>query len=72
LNQPRLEHHLQNYAGTSVAVPRSIFFDNGGLILELDRGEGFPERKLFDFLIRNKNVCGEENSERAAEDAAAS
>jgi ATP-binding cassette ChvD family protein len=39
-----LEHHLQNYKGTVIAVTHDRYFlDNvAGWILELDRGEGIP------------------------------
>ncbi|MGZ8424827.1 MAG: energy-dependent translational throttle protein EttA [Candidatus Binatia bacterium] len=39
-----LEHHLQNYAGTIIAVTHDRYFlDNvAGWILELDRGQGIP------------------------------
>ncbi|MBE0599677.1 MAG: ATP-binding cassette domain-containing protein, partial [Desulfuromonadales bacterium] len=39
-----LEHHLQQYAGTIIAVTHDRYFlDNvAGWILELDRGEGIP------------------------------
>src|SRR5438477_13205320 len=39
-----LEHHLQNYAGTIIAVTHDRYFlDNvAGWILELDRGTGIP------------------------------
>src|SRR3989338_1639653 len=41
-----LEHHLQQYAGTVIAVTHDRYFlDNvAGWILELDRGEGIPGR----------------------------
>lgn len=39
-----LEHHLQNYKGTVIAITHDRYFlDNvAGWILELDRGEGIP------------------------------
>jgi ATPase subunit of ABC transporter with duplicated ATPase domains len=39
-----LEHHLQQYAGTVIAITHDRYFlDNvAGWILELDRGEGIP------------------------------
>lgn len=39
-----LEHHLQNYRGTVIAITHDRYFlDNvAGWILELDRGEGIP------------------------------
>src|SRR5512144_464165 len=39
-----LEHHLQSYAGTVIAVTHDRYFlDNvAGWILELDRGQGIP------------------------------
>jgi ATP-binding cassette ChvD family protein len=41
-----LEHHLQSYAGTVIAVTHDRYFlDNvAGWILELDRGQGIPFR----------------------------
>ena len=51
-----LEQHLQQYAGTVIAVTHDRYFlDNvAGWILELDRGEVFLGRELF-FLVRSKN-----------------
>jgi len=44
-----LEHHLQGYPGTVIAVTHDRYFlDNvAWLILELDRGEGSLEGKLL-------------------------
>jgi len=44
-----LEHHLQRYEGTVIAVTHDRYFlDNvAGWILELDRGQGIRGRELF-------------------------
>jgi len=43
-----MEHHLQNYPGTVIAVTHDRYFlDNvAEWILELDRGEGIPGRAI--------------------------
>ena len=71
-----LEHHLQSYAGTIIAVTHDRYFlDNvAGWILELDRGAGDPlERKLL-LLAGTKekpSAAGRKIREREAEDPAA-
>lgn len=54
-----LEHHLQKYEGTIIAVTHDRYFlDNvAGWILELDRGQGFPGRAtILPGWSRNKAV----------------
>ena len=47
-----LEHHLQRYEGTVIAVTHDRYFlDNvAGWILELDRGEGIPWKGNYSVL----------------------
>src|SRR6184192_4337525 len=51
-----LEHHLQNYAGTIIAVTHDRYFlDNvAGWILELDRGEGIPWKGNYSSWLQQK------------------
>ncbi|MBN2184452.1 MAG: energy-dependent translational throttle protein EttA [Candidatus Krumholzibacteriota bacterium] len=51
-----LEHHLQEYAGTVIAVTHDRYFlDNvAGWILELDRGEGIPWKGNYSSWLRQK------------------
>jgi energy-dependent translational throttle protein EttA len=51
-----LEHHLQEYAGTVIAVTHDRYFlDNvAGWILELDRGEGIPWRGNYSSWLSQK------------------
>src|SRR2546425_4331438 len=51
-----LEHHLQSYAGTIIAVTHDRYFlDNvAGWILELDRGEGIPWRGNYTSWLEQK------------------
>jgi ATP-binding cassette ChvD family protein len=62
-----LEHHLQSYPGTIIAVTHDRYFlDNvAGWILELDRGEGIPWRGNYSsWLEQKKNrLRQEEKSE---------
>ncbi len=62
-----LEHHLQSYPGTIIAVTHDRYFlDNvAGWILELDRGEGIPWRGNYSsWLEQKKNrLQQEEKSE---------
>jgi ATPase subunit of ABC transporter with duplicated ATPase domains len=53
-----LEHHLQHYAGTVIAVTHDRFFlDNvAGWILELDRGQGIPWKGNYSSLLENKQL----------------
>jgi ATP-binding cassette ChvD family protein len=62
-----LEHHLQNYPGTIIAVTHDRYFlDNvAGWILELDRGQGIPWKGNYSsWLEQKKNrLQQEEKSE---------
>jgi ATP-binding cassette ChvD family protein len=53
-----LEHHLQRYAGTVIAVTHDRYFlDNvAGWILELDRGQGIPWKGNYSSLLENKQL----------------
>jgi ATP-binding cassette ChvD family protein len=53
-----LEHHLQKYAGTVIAVTHDRYFlDNvAGWILELDRGQGIPwQGNYSSWLMQKQN-----------------
>ncbi|MBU1230696.1 MAG: energy-dependent translational throttle protein EttA [Proteobacteria bacterium] len=62
-----LEHHLQQYAGTIIAVTHDRYFlDNvAGWILELDRGRGIPWQGNYSSWLEQKQnrLAGEEKSE---------
>ncbi|HKZ18038.1 MAG TPA: energy-dependent translational throttle protein EttA [Geobacteraceae bacterium] len=62
-----LEHHLQRYPGTVIAVTHDRYFlDNvAGWILELDRGEGIPWKGNYSSWLEQKQnkLKGEEKSE---------
>jgi len=62
-----LEHHLQRYAGTVIAVTHDRYFlDNvAGWILELDRGHGIPWRGNYSSWLEQKQrrLVQEEKSE---------
>ncbi len=62
-----LEHHLQQYAGTVIAVTHDRYFlDNvAGWILELDRGRGIPWQGNYSSWLEQKQnrLAGEEKSE---------
>ena len=64
-----LEHHLQQYAGTIIAVTHDRYFlDNvAGWILELDRGEGIPWKGNYSSWLEQKQerLRREERSEGA-------
>ena len=51
-----LEHHLQSYAGTVIAVTHDRYFlDNvAGWILELDRGQGIPFKGNYTSWLEQK------------------
>src|SRR4026209_1065625 len=51
-----LEHHLQSYAGTIIAVTHDRYFlDNvAGWILELDRGQGIPFKGNYTSWLEQK------------------
>ena len=62
-----LEHHLQQYAGTVIAVTHDRYFlDNvAGWILELDQGEGIPWQGNYSSWLEQKGarLAREEKSE---------
>ena len=62
-----LEHHLQNYSGTIIAVTHDRYFlDNvAGWILELDRGQGIPWKGNYSSWLEQKQdrLKQEEKSE---------
>ncbi len=62
-----LEHHLQQYEGTVIAVTHDRYFlDNiAGWILELDRGEGIPWKGNYSSWLEQKQdrLAKEEKSE---------
>lgn len=62
-----LEHHLQQYAGTVIAVTHDRYFlDNvAGWILELDRGKGIPWQGNYSSWLEQKQsrLQNEEKSE---------
>ncbi|WP_306535141.1 energy-dependent translational throttle protein EttA [Geobacter sp.] len=62
-----LEHHLQGYPGTIIAVTHDRYFlDNvAGWILELDRGEGIPWKGNYSSWLEQKQnrLTQEEKSE---------
>jgi len=64
-----LEHHLQKYEGTIIAVTHDRYFlDNvAGWILELDRGQGIPwQGNYSSWLAQKQNrLKNEEKSESA-------
>ena len=64
-----LEHHLQEYPGTIVAVTHDRYFlDNvAGWILELDRGEGIPWQGNYSSWLdqKRKRLATEEKTESA-------
>ncbi len=53
-----LEHHLQQYAGTIIAVTHDRYFlDNvAGWILELDRGQGIPWKGNYSSWLDQKQA----------------
>ncbi|NOQ45095.1 MAG: energy-dependent translational throttle protein EttA [Desulfobulbaceae bacterium] len=62
-----LEHHLQGYAGTVIAVTHDRYFlDNvAGWILELDRGRGIPWQGNYSSWLeqKQKRLAQEEKKE---------
>ncbi len=62
-----LEHHLQQYAGTVIAVTHDRYFlDNvAGWILELDRGRGIPWKGNYSSWLdqKQKRLSHEEKKE---------
>ncbi len=64
-----LEHHLQNYPGTVIAVTHDRYFlDNvAGWILELDRGQGIPWKGNYSsWLEQKKNRLQQEEKSESA------
>ncbi len=53
-----LEHHLQQYSGTVIAVTHDRYFlDNvAGWILELDRGHGIPWKGNYSSWLEQKQI----------------
>src|SRR5687767_14394709 len=68
-----LEHHLQSYAGTIIAVTHDRYFlDNvAGWILELDRGQGIPWKGNYSSWLEQKQarLAIEEKSESSRQKA---
>ena len=64
-----LEHHLERFPGTIVAITHDRYFlDNvAGWILELDRGEGFPYEGNYTSWLEQKQerLAREEKAESA-------
>lgn len=62
-----LEHHLQDYKGTIIAITHDRYFlDNvAGWILELDRGEGIPFQGNYTSWLEQKSerLAAEEKQE---------
>ena len=63
-----LEHHLQRYEGTIIAVTHDRYFlDNvAGWILELDRGKGIPWKGNYSSWLEQKEQRLRENSSERA------
>src|ERR687895_575443 len=61
-----LEHHLQSYPGTIIAVTHDRYFlDNvAGWILELDRGEGIPWKGNYSSWLEQKQARLEHEKRR--------
>jgi sulfate-transporting ATPase len=53
-----LEHHLQQYAGTVIAVTHDRYFLDSvaGWILELDRGQGIPWQGNYSSWLEQKQI----------------
>jgi ATP-binding cassette ChvD family protein len=64
-----LEHHLQNYAGTIIAVTHDRYFlDNvAGWILELDRGQGIPWKGNYSSWLEQKKSRLEQEEKTESE-----
>ncbi len=64
-----LEHHLQQYSGTVIAVTHDRYFlDNvAGWILELDMGEGIPYRGNYSSWLEQKRQRLELEEKRETE-----
>ncbi len=63
-----LEHHLQQYKGTVIAVTHDRYFlDNvAGWILELDRGEGIPWKGNYSSWLDQKSKRLDQESKTAS------
>lgn len=63
-----LEHHLQQYKGTVIAVTHDRYFlDNvAGWILELDRGEGIPWKGNYSSWLDQKTKRLEQEEKQAS------
>lgn len=63
-----LEHHLQQYKGTVIAVTHDRYFlDNvAGWILELDRGEGIPWEGNYSSWLDQKSKRLEQEKKQAS------
>ncbi len=63
-----LEHHLQQYKGTVIAVTHDRYFlDNvAGWILELDRGEGIPWKGNYSSWLDQKTKRLEKEEKQAS------
>ncbi len=63
-----LEHHLQQYQGTVIAVTHDRYFlDNvAGWILELDRGEGIPWKGNYSSWLEQKTKRLEQEEKQAS------
>ncbi|HEB50480.1 MAG TPA: energy-dependent translational throttle protein EttA [Desulfobulbus sp.] len=64
-----LEHHLQSYPGTVIAVTHDRYFlDNvAGWILELDRGRGIPWKGNYSSWLEQKQQRLAQEEKRASE-----
>lgn len=64
-----LEHHLQGYPGTIIAVTHDRYFlDNvAGWILELDRGEGIPWKGNYSSWLGQKKTRLEQEEKTESE-----
>lgn len=63
-----LEHHLQQYKGTVIAVTHDRYFlDNvAGWILELDRGEGIPWKGNYSSWLEQKSKRLDQEQKQAS------
>ena len=66
-----LEHHLQRYEGTIIAVTHdSYFLDNvAGWILELDRGHGIPWKGNYSSWLEQKQNRLKQDEKEESEQA---
>ena len=64
-----LEHHLQQYAGTVIAITHDRYFlDNvAGWILELDRGYGIPWKGNYSSWLEQKQIRLQQEEKRETE-----